>query len=77
MIYRINLIIEMILLITCIHELYGKRFTLNIYFIFLVVIDLILMQSVFDGYLPETCTFIIYPVIIGYCYLFFGNNLKR
>lgn len=77
MIYRINLIIEMILLIACIHELYGKKFTLNIYFIFLVVIDLILMQSVYDEYLPETCAFIIYPVIIGYCYLFFGNDLKK
>lgn len=77
MIYKINLIFEMFLLIFCIHELYGKRFCLNIHFILFMIIDLALMQSIFGGYLPEICTLIIYPIIVGYCYFVFGNELRK
>jgi hypothetical protein len=35
------------------------------------------MQSIFDGYLPEICTLIIYPIIAAYCCFVFGNELKK
>lgn len=77
MLYRINLILEVFLLIACIHELFGKRITLNVKFMFLVMLDLVLMQSVLDGYLPQICTIIIYPAILIYCLLYFGDGLKK
>lgn len=75
--YKISLIIEAILLIICIHDLYGISLKIDIAFIIFLLCDLVLMESIKEGYLPSWGNSVIYPMILIYCIKKFGVNIKK
>lgn len=76
MIYRISLVLEAILFIKCIHDLYGEKFKVTLEFILFLASDLILMESIYQKYIPNWCNVLVYILIIVYCIKVFGMDIK-
>lgn len=67
---------EALSVIYCLHYLYGEKIRLDIATWVLVVFDMILMNTIYFMNLNQAWTMIIYPIIVLYCGLKFGFNLK-
>ena len=77
MIRCIGWLLEMIAALVCIHELYGKKFYLNIKNIIIIVVDIILMKLIAEGQLPSEMSMLLYPVVFCYCIAEFGINKRE
>ncbi|MBQ2800215.1 MAG: GHKL domain-containing protein [Lachnospiraceae bacterium] len=74
MIQRIGNLLEVLSALLCIHTLYGKRFRLNIKNIIVVALDLILIQLIAEGKLPQILSIMMCVLVSGYCIAEFGLN---
>lgn len=77
MIRRLYLLAEVLAMLVFLYGLYGEKFRIDYKEVILIVVDLIIMQSVNSGYLPEWASISIYLVITGYCIWRFGRELKK
>ena len=77
MIERIGFFIEILSILLCIHDLYGKKFRLDINNIIVIAIDIILLQSIAEGKLATEMSMLIYPIVLGYCIVEFGINKRE
>lgn len=77
MIYRISLILEAWLIIKCIYDLYGEKLRLRTELIVFMAGDLILMECVHQGCIPNWCSSLIYVMFIVYCVVVFKARLKQ
>ena len=69
--------IEMLGIILCIHELYGKKFHLNIQAVVLIVVDWIILDFVKSGKAFTGISVLVYVIVIIYCIVEFGFNIKE
>ena len=77
MIYRVSLVLEALLIIKCIHDLYGEKLKLRTELIIFMACDLILMECVYQGHLPGWCSSLIYVMLIAYCFVAFKSGIKQ
>ena len=77
MIRCIGWLLEMIAILLCIHELYGKKFYINVKNIIVIAMDIILLQSIVKGYLSNEMSILIYPIVFFYCIVEFGVNKRE
>lgn len=77
MIERICLVLEALSIVICLHHLYGKKFKLDIATVILLAVDMIMMQAIDYYGLPSTLSLLIYPIIVVYCVVEFGFDIKK
>ncbi len=77
MIRYIGWLLEMIAILLCIHELYGKKFYFNIKNIIVIAADIILLKLIAEGLLTSGVSMLIYPVVFCYCIVEFGVNKRE
>ncbi len=77
MIRCIGWLLEMMAILLCIHELYGKKFYFDIKNIIVIAMDIILLQSTAEGYLAHEMSILIYPIVFLYCIVEFGVNKRE
>ena len=77
MILCIAWLLEMIAILLCIHELYGKKFYFNIKNIIVIAVDIIVLQLIEVGQLPGGTSMLLYPIACCYCISEFGVNKRE
>lgn len=66
MVYRIGLLIEVSLMLLCLYDFYGTKFKLGIKELGIVAFDMVLMEIIRWGYLPDVFAVLIYPMFVIY-----------
>ncbi len=74
---KLSLIAEVMTTILFLYGLYGEKFRIDYKEIVLISVDIIIMQGVDSGYLPQWMSSFIYLIIVVYCVWRFGKNLKK
>lgn len=74
---NVCLLLEALSMVICLHHLYGEKFKLDIITISYLSIQMIIMTAVNYFELPKTYTMTIYPVLIVYCGVKFGFQVKK
>lgn len=74
---NVCLLLEALSIVFCLHYLYGEKFKLDIATISFLSIDMIIMTAINYMRLSKTYTIIIYPIIIVYCGIRFGFQIKK
>lgn len=77
MIVRLYLLLEIISIILCLFNLYGKKFRLDIKTVLLISVYLILFSAINYYELNRMFTFLIYPIIWAYTAYEYGFNIKE
>lgn len=77
MIGRIGFLLEILATLLCIHNLYGKKFRLNIKNIIAIAADIIFLQLIDEGKLPTEMSMLAYLVVLCYCIVAFGVNKRE
>lgn len=77
MIERIQLLLEALSVIVCLHHLYGKKFRLDIRTTVFLTIDMIVMTTINYYELSRVYTLVLYPIIIVYCGIQFGFKWRE
>ena len=77
MILCIAWLLEIIAILLCIHELYGKKFYFNIKNIIVIVVDIIVLQLIKEGQLTSGMSMLLYPIVFYYCISEFGFNKRE
>ena len=77
MIYRVSLLLEALLIIKCIYDVYGQKFKFSIELAVFLISDMILMSAILEGFLPNWCSMFMYAVIIIFTIVKFGFNIKK
>lgn len=77
MIRRLYLLAEVLAMLIFLYGLYGKSFRIAYKEVILIAVDMIIMQSVNSGYLPDWASSSIYLIIAGYCIWRFGRDIKK
>lgn len=77
MIRRIGFLVEILATLLCIHNLYGKKFRLDIKNIIVIAVDIILLQLIAEERLSSEMSMLIYLVVLGYCIVKFGTNKRE
>ena len=77
MILCIGWTLEMISILLCIHNLYGKIFRLNIKNIITIGVDIIFLWLIGEGKLPSEMSMLAYLVVLAYCIVEFGVNKRE
>lgn len=77
MIQNIGRLIEVLSILLCIHALYGTRFRLNIKNIIVIALDLILIQLIAEGKLPQITSMMMCVLAVGYCIAEFKFNKRE
>lgn len=75
--YKICWVIEILMIISCLHKIEGKKFILNARTIILVISDVLILNAVDKGMIPDIASIFVYPLIAGYTFLQFGSGIKR
>ena len=75
--YKICWVIEILMIISCLHKIEGKKFILNARTIILVISDVLILNAVDKGMIPDIASILVYPLIAGYTFLQFGSGIKR
>ena len=75
--YKICWVIEILMIISCLHKIEGKKFILNARTIVLMISDVAILNAVDKGRLPDIASIFVYPLIIGYTFLQFRSGTKR
>ena len=75
--YKICWVIEILMIISCLHKIEGKKFILNARTIILVISDVLILNAVDKGMMPDIASILVYPLIAGYTFLQFGSGIKR
>lgn len=73
---NVCLLLEMLSITMCLHQLYGEKYRLDIATVSLLAIDMIMMQAISYLGLPYTVSVLIYPIIVVYCGVKFGFKIK-
>lgn len=73
---NVCLLLEMLSITMCLHQLYGEKYRLDIATVSLLAIDMIMMQTISYLGLPYVVSVLIYPIIAIYCGVKFGFKLK-
>ncbi len=73
---NVCLFLEALSIVICLHHLYGEKFRLDIATISFLSINMIIMTAINYFGLSKTYTMIIYPIIILYCGIRFGFQIK-
>ena len=76
-IQNVCLLLEALSIVFCLHYLYGEKFKLDIATVSFLSIDMIIMTAINYLGLSKTYTMIIYPIIIVYCGIRFGIQVKK
>lgn len=74
---NVCLLLEALSIVICLHHLYGEKFRLDIATVSFLSIDMIIMTAINYFGLPKTYTMVIYPVIILYCGVRFGFEIRK
>lgn len=77
MVTNICLLLEALSFVFCLHCLYGEKFKLDIATTSLLAIDMIVMTVINYYGLSKVCTMIIYPIMVIYCGIRFGFQIKE
>ncbi len=77
MVYSIGLLIEVLLLLICLCDLYGVRFRFGVKEFGLVALDMILLAFTKGGYLPDICVGVVYVFLILYGIVVIKKGVKR
>lgn len=77
MIERVQLLLEVLSIVICLHYLYGEKFKLDIMTTILFSIDMIIMTAINYFQLSRIYTLIFYPIIIIYCGIRFGFKWRE
>ncbi len=77
MIYRVSLVLEALLIIKCIHDLYGEKLRIRTGLIVFMACDLVLMECVYQGYVPNLCSSLVYVMLVVYCIKEFKAGVKQ
>ena len=77
MIGRIGFLLEILATLLCIHNLYGKKFRLDIKNIIAIAADIIFLQLIDEGKLPTEMSMLAYLVVLCYCIVEFGVNKRE
>lgn len=73
----ISLLMEILSIILCIYNLYGKKFQIDVKSVIVIGIDTMLLQCINEGILPSQMTVLLYPLIVCYCIAEFGFHKKE
>lgn len=76
MIQRICLVLEALSIVICLHYLYGEKFKLDIKTTSFLAINMIMMTAINYYHMPKALTMFIYPVIVIYCGVRFGFEIR-
>lgn len=74
---NVCLLLEALAFVICLHRLYGEKFRLDISTISYFSIHMIIMTAINYLGLPKTYTMIMYLIIIVYCGVRFGLQIKK
>lgn len=74
---NVCLLLEALSIVICLHHLYGEKFRLDIATVSFLSIDMIVMTAINYLGLSKTYTMVIYPVIVLYCGIRFGFQVKK
>ncbi len=77
MILYIGWTLEMLAILLCIHNLYGKIFRFDMKNIIVIAIDIIFLQLIDEGKLPSEMSMLVYLVVLAYCIVEFGVNKRE
>ena len=77
MIGNICLLLEIVTVVFCLHNLYGEKVKLDIITVSFLAIYMILMSAINYYKLPWIYCILIYPIIAIYCGIKFGFRLKE
>ncbi len=77
MIGRICLLLEIVTVVFCLHNLYGEKVRLDIITASFLAIYMILMSAINYYELPSIYSVLIYPIIAVYCGIRFGFHIKE
>ncbi len=77
MIERIHLLLEVLSIVICLHQLYGKKFKLDIATTIFLSMDMIIMTTINYYGLSRVCSLVIYPIIVIYCGIQFGFKWRE
>lgn len=77
MLEKIYRLLELIAIVICLHNFYGKKFKIDIYCIGYIVFELVLMQLIQDNYISNYMYFIVYIIYFIYGYIKFGKSVKH
>ncbi|MDE6607651.1 MAG: GHKL domain-containing protein [Lachnospiraceae bacterium] len=77
MVNRVSLLVEIMSIIVCLYALYGEKYRFGYKEIILISVDIILMQSIDGGYLPDKFKPTIYLAIAIYSIWNFGNRIRQ
>lgn len=67
---------EILSVVFCIHYLYGEKIKIDIMTAFIVTLEILLMNAIYLLNLKQMLTMMMYPIMVIYCGLKFGFNLK-
>lgn len=76
MVVSLYLLFEVLAVVVCLHYLYGEKFRFDIVTVSIISIDLIWMQAIYYFHWNQSWSLMIYPIIIVYCILRFGFDVK-
>lgn len=74
---NVCLLLEALAFVICLHHLYGEKLKLDIVTISYLSIHMIIMTAINYFELPKTYTMIVYLIIIVYCGIRFGFQVKK
>lgn len=77
MIYRIGMVLEALLIIRCIHDLYGEKMKLRTELVVFLACEIIYLECVHQKYLPEWCTYLAYIMLGIYCMVTIDKRIKK
>lgn len=77
MIGILSLLLEALSIVFCLYYLYGEKVHFKLKTIGYIIIDVVFMQCVNQLQLGKSWTWLIYPIIMAYCGLEFGFNIKK
>ncbi len=77
MIGRIGFLSEVLAILLCIHNLYGKKFRLDIKNIIAIGADIIFLQLIDEGKIASEMSMFAYLIVICYCIVEFGVNKRE
>lgn len=77
MLYKMGSICEAVLMAKCFNDLYGKRFSVTIELAIFLTVNIILLECIDCGCLPQWCSLFIYPLIGIYCIGSFKVSIRN
>lgn len=76
MVDRICVVLEALSIAVCLHRLYGKKFRFDIATASLMTVEMIMMQAIDYFGWPKELSMLFAPVVVIYCIIEFGFDLK-